>query len=188
MRSTYSGVSRSGGDPLAVSDKLLALFVSQLAQISHIKRLRFHTRLAIVMPERITDEFIHWLTHLTLQPVIVVHANHPNEINDDVKQAMLKLRNAGIPLLNQTVLLKEVNDDVSVLKELSEVLFAAGVLPYYLHVLDKVQGAAHFDLPLERALMLHAELSEALSGYLVPKLVCEQAGEPSKTLLGSASW
>ncbi len=181
---TISEVILSGGDPLAVSDKLLASFSAQLSQIAHVKRLRIHTRLPIVLPERITHEFIEWLAHLPLTPVIVVHANHPREMNEDVTHALRRLRNIGLSLLNQTVLLKGVNDNTTTLIALSEALFAAGVLPYYLHVLDKVQGAAHFDLEMDRACELHMELSKYLPGYLVPKLVCEVPGEPSKTLVG----
>lgn len=186
--SSINEVILSGGDPLAVNDKLLTSFVSQLSSIPNVKRLRFHTRLPIVIPERITDEFINWLSQIEMDKIIVVHANHPNEINHDVKNALLKLRDAGIALLNQSVLLKDINDDVETLKELSEKLFSSGVLPYYLHVLDKVQGAAHFDMSIEKAFALHAELSQCLSGYLVPKLVCEEPGALSKTLLSTVSY
>jgi EF-P beta-lysylation protein EpmB len=175
----------SGGDPLTVSDKLLKSFSDQLSLIPHLKRLRLHTRLPIVLPERISDEFLAWISQVSLQTVMVVHVNHANEISDEVKQAMLKLRQAGITLLNQAVLLRGVNDDVVVLTNLSEALFAAGVLPYYLHTLDKVEGAAHFDLALEQAQTLHAELMKKLPGYLLPKLVCEQAGQASKTWLST---
>jgi len=188
FNTSINEVILSGGDPLAVSDKLLASFVTQLSLISNIKRLRFHTRLPIVMPERITDEFVNWLSQIKMDVIIVVHANHPNEINNEVKKSFLKLRDAKIVLLNQSVLLKNLNDDVDTLKELSETLFSAGVLPYYLHILDKVQGAAHFDIPLEKAFALHAELSKCLSGYLVPKLVCEEPGAPAKTLLSIGSY
>jgi len=184
--SSISEVILSGGDPLAVSDKLLKLFTDRMSSIPHIRRLRIHTRLPVVSPERITDEFIHWISHLSIDPVIVIHANHPQEISDDVKFAMLKLRNAGVPLLNQTVLLNGVNDEKGILAMLSEKLFAAGVLPYYLHVLDKVQGAAHFDMELEKARELHAAVGKILPGYLVPRLVCEEPGKAGKTLLSTA--
>lgn len=180
---TITEVILSGGDPLAVSDKLLKLFSDQLQRISHVKRLRIHTRLPIVLPERITDEFIEWLAQLKLDPVIVVHVNHANEIDNDVKNVLLKLHQAGITLLNQSVLLKGVNDDVATLVNLSETLFAAGVLPYYLHVLDKVQGAAHFDMPLDKARRLHKELATKLPGYLVPRLVQESPNQPYKTFV-----
>lgn len=180
---SISEVILSGGDPLAVNDKLLNLFTDQLIQIAHVKRLRFHTRIPIVLPERITSSFIDWLKGLPLSSVIVVHANHPLEINEEVKTALHALRNAGILTLNQTVLLKGVNDEANVLIKLSEILFSAGVLPYYLHTLDKIQGAAHFDLDEKRACELHAIMSQHLPGYLVPKLVREEAGKPSKTFI-----
>lgn len=173
----------SGGDPLAVNDKLLAKFIDKLAQVKHVKRLRIHSRLPIVLPERITDEFINILTTSRFDIVIVVHANHAQELDDTVAIAIHKLRQAKIHLLNQTVLLRGINDRVETLVNLNERLFAIGILPYYLHVLDKVQGAAHFDLPLEYARDLHAKLTESLSGYLVPKLVCELPGAKSKTSL-----
>jgi EF-P beta-lysylation protein EpmB len=176
----------SGGDPLAVSDKLLQLFTSQLALIPQVKRLRFHTRIPVVLPERITQEFIDWISQLPLDVVMVIHANHAQEISEEVKQAMLGLRNVGVQLLNQAVLLKDVNNNVEALKQLNEELFSVGVLPYYLHVLDKVQGVAHFDLPIEEAYALHAALSRELPGYLVPRLACEEAGEPHKTILSTA--
>ena len=173
----------SGGDPLVMSDKLLKSFCDKLSGISHVKRLRFHTRVPVVLPERITEEFTNWISELPFDVVIVIHMNHPREMNDDVKTAMLALRKAGATMLNQSVLLKDINDDAEVLKELSESLFAAGVLPYYLHVLDKVQGTAHFDMKEDHALNLHAELMQTLPGYLVPKLAREEAGKTSKTIL-----
>jgi EF-P beta-lysylation protein EpmB len=173
----------SGGDPLSVSDKLLKQFSDQLTAVSHIKRLRIHTRLPIVLPTRVTDELIAWIQQLKFAVIIVIHMNHPNEMTESVQIALQRLRNAGATLFNQSVLLKGVNADVDTLIALSETLFAAGVLPYYLHVLDKVQGAAHFDLPLKTAKKLHAEISKHLPGYLVPKLVREDAGEFAKTLL-----
>ncbi len=180
---SISEVILSGGDPLAVSDHLLQSFTQQLTLIPHIKRLRIHTRLPIVLPERITPSLLDWLTHLTLEPVIVVHTNHPQEINEEVEAALSLLKRASIHVLNQSVLLKGVNDEALILALLSEKLFAAGVLPYYLHLLDKVQGAAHFDLLHERAQTLHRELSAMLPGYLVPRLVCEEAGRPGKVLV-----
>jgi len=180
---SISEVILSGGDPLAVSDKLLSLFSEQLARIPHVKRLRIHTRLPIVLPERITAEFTQWLTQLPFHSVIVIHANHPLEINEQVKNALLSLRNTGTLILNQSVLLKGINDEANILIELSETLFAAGVVPYYLHVLDKIQGAAHFDFAESRACELHAELNKHLPGYLVPRLVREESGKPAKTFI-----
>lgn len=173
----------SGGDPLSVSDKLLKQFSDQLSLIPHVKRLRIHTRLPIVLPERITNEFINWVSSLKINPIIVIHANHPLEINDEVKTALLKLGDARIPLLNQSVLLKGVNDDAETLIALSEILFTTGVLPYYLHLLDKVEGAAHFDVDLATAKKLHQAMLATLPGYLVPRLAMEEAGAAAKTWL-----
>lgn len=175
----------SGGDPLAVSDRLLQQFAEQLTLIPHVRRLRIHTRMPIVLPERLTSEWINWCMQLPFDVVIVIHANHPNEINAEVREALLRLRKAGLLLLNQSVLLKGVNDNVETLVALSETLFKAGVLPYYLHVLDKVEGTAHFDLTLSTAQNLHAKLNHKLPGYLVPKLVCEEPGAFSKSLLST---
>jgi EF-P beta-lysylation protein EpmB len=182
---TINEVILSGGDPLAVSERKLKHVSDQLALIPHVTRLRIHTRLAVVLPERITSAFLEWITQLKCQLVIVIHANHPKEINADVQSALKKLRDVGVTLLNQSVLLKGINDDVATLKQLSELLFNAGVLPYYLHVLDKVQGAAHYDLDRQTAKQLHAALANSLPGYLVPKLTCEEPGAPAKTILSN---
>ena len=171
----------SGGDPLSLSTAKLRSLVSQLKSLPHIKRLRFHTRLPIVLPERVDAELIAWLGSLPYQLVFVVHANHGNELDESVATALRALGRAGATVLNQSVLLKGVNDSCEVLAALSERLFDAGVLPYYLHQLDKVQGSAHFEVPLERAKAIMAELMACLPGYLVPKLVQEIAGQPNKT-------
>lgn len=173
----------SGGDPLIANDKILQSFSDKLSLIPHLKRLRIHSRMPIVMPERITPEFVAWISQIKQKPVLVVHCNHPQEINQAVKDAMQALTNAGVVLLNQSVLLKGVNDNVGTLADLSEALFEIGVQPYYLHALDKVQGAAHFDLELAAAQRLHWELRQKLSGYLVPRLVWEKAGAPTKLAL-----
>ena len=180
---TINEVILSGGDPLAVNDRLLRSFTNELAALSQIKRLRIHTRLPIVLPDRVTDELIEWALQLPFNLVVVVHANHPQEIDETVRAALLRLRSAGIHLLNQAVLLKGVNDNVETLVNLSESLFSAGVLPYYLHVLDKVKGAHHFDLPKAKVRELYLTLISRLPGFLVPRLVREEAGELSKTLL-----
>lgn len=182
---TIQEVILSGGDPLTLNDDLLEQFSIELTNISHIKRLRIHTRVPIVLPERITSNFCGWLkqTQHILQTVIVVHANHPQEINGDVNVTLAKLRQCGVTLLNQSVLLKGINDDAKVLAALSEKLFAANVLPYYLHILDKVSGAAHFDIDIEKARSIHAELRALLPGYLVPRLVREDASMDCKTML-----
>lgn len=180
---TIHEVILSGGDPLAVSDALLQSFTDQLAEINHVKRLRIHTRLLVVLPERITDEFLTWITHLSFKPVIVIHVNHPQEINDEVCFALKRLRDAGILLFNQSVLLKNINDDANVLSTLSEILFTQGVIPYYLHLLDPVEGAGHFAVDLSRVRELHHAMMLRLPGYLVPRLVCEKPDELSKILL-----
>ncbi|MBO9662454.1 EF-P beta-lysylation protein EpmB [Dokdonella sp.] len=170
----------SGGDPLSLSTPKLAELSAALAQIPHIRRLRIHTRLPVVLPERVDTEFRDWLAALPLQKVVVLHANHPHEIDDSVAAACTALRAAGATLLNQAVLLHRVNDDVDALAALSERLFAAGVLPYYLHQLDRVAGAAHYEVDDARALALVEALRARLPGYLVPQLVREVAGAPSK--------
>lgn len=180
---TISEVILSGGDPLVVHEKYLKLFTDQLTLISHVKRLRFHTRLPIVLPSRITPEFVDYLSQLNMNVVIVLHANHANEINNEVKKALAALRRTKVVLLNQSVLLKNVNDNVAALITLSERLFDSGVMPYYLHVLDKAQGTAHFDSDMTLAKQLHAAMCETLPGYLVPKLVREEAGKGGKVLL-----
>ena len=174
----------SGGDPLVASDAYLADLVQRIAKIAHIKYLRVHSRLPIVLPARVTAELISAINSTRLKATVVVHANHANEINDEVRVALQALQWAGITTLNQSVLLKGVNDSVQILSSLSDTLFQAGVMPYYLHVLDKVKGAQHFDCSEEDALKLHRGLQAELSGFLVPKLVREVPGERHKTLLG----
>lgn len=175
----------SGGDPLANSDKRLATLTRQIAAIPHVKRLRIHTRLPIVIPDRINAELIRWLTETRLQVSMVLHSNHPNELDQQVAAALAKLRPHPITLLNQSVLLKGINDSSATLAALSERLYEMGVLPYYLHLMDKVQGAAHFDVEIEQARKLAGELAARLPGYLTPKLAIEQPGKASKTLLSA---
>lgn len=179
--SSISEVIFSGGDPLLNSDKKLQQLTLAIADIPHVRRLRIHTRLPIVIPQRTNNELLNWLTETRLQTVIVIHCNHANEIDVRVEKALQRLRGQGITLLNQSVLLKGVNDDLMSLTQLSERLFDAGVLPYYLHLLDKVQGASHFDIDENRASQLVGKLASRLPGYLVPKLVREIAGKPAKT-------
>jgi len=173
----------SGGDPLSLSDARLAELAAALAALPQLKRLRIHTRHPVVLPERVDDALLGWLAPLKLQKVVVLHANHAQELDAAVASACARLRDAGATLLNQSVLLRGVNDDAAVLAVLSERLFAIGVLPYYLHQLDRVQGAAHFEVTDHAALALHDELTARLPGYLVPRLVREQAGAESKTVL-----
>jgi len=173
----------SGGDPLTLSDARLQSLTEKLATIPHLHTLRIHTRLPVVLPERVDTGLLAWIDQQSLRVVIVVHCNHPNEIDPSVMTALQQLRSAGATLLNQAVLLHGVNDDSATLIRLSEALFAAGVLPYYLHQLDKVQGAAHFAVSQEAARDLLAALRASLPGYLVPRLVRDIPGQHSKTLL-----
>lgn len=177
---SISEIILSGGDPLSLSDQRLTTLTQALARIPHIKRLRLHTRLPIVLPERVNDDLLAWLSSTGLQTVIVVHANHANEIDQTVGDALQQLVHEGFTVLNQAVLLKGVNDNIDALVALQERLFMYQVLPYYLHMLDKVKGAAHFDVPLATAQALMEQLRIRLPGYLVPKLVREIAGKPYK--------
>lgn len=173
----------SGGDPLTLPDAQLAALSAELATIPHLKRLRIHTRLPVVLPSRIDDGLLAWLSGTRLSPVVVIHANHPAEFSPDVVMACRRLRDVGVTVLNQSVLLKGVNDAVEVLAALSEALFGAGVLPYYLHVLDHVAGAGHFLVDDQRARELHTGVAARLPGYLVPRLVREEPGQAGKTPL-----
>jgi EF-P beta-lysylation protein EpmB len=182
-RSDISEVILSGGDPLSMSDQKLTKLVKRLEAIPHIKRLRIHTRLPVVLPDRINNELVEWLSATSLHTVVVLHINHLNEIDEDVCRATQLLSTTGAILLNQSVLLKGVNDSVDALLALSERLFETGILPYYLHQLDPVQGTAHFSVDDDLAKSIISKLSNQLPGYLVPKLVREIAGSGSKTPL-----
>ncbi len=173
----------SGGDPWSLATPKLAELTDALASVPHLKRLRVHTRLPVVLPERVDDALVEWIAALPWPVTVVLHANHGNEFDAAVDAAMARLRRVGTTLLNQAVLLRGVNDSVKALADLSERGFQAGVLPYYLHQLDRVQGAAHFEIDDDRALALHAALAARLSGYLVPRLVREIAGDSGKRLL-----
>jgi len=170
----------SGGDPLSLATTKLAQLTDALAAIPHLRRLRIHSRLPVVLPERIDAELLAWLQSLPWPVTVVLHANHANEFDRGVDAALAAVRAAGATLLNQAVLLHGVNDSEDALAALSERGFEAGVLPYYLHQLDRVAGAAHFEVPDARALELHAALRRRLSGFLVPRLVREVAGDASK--------
>ena len=173
----------SGGDPLSLSDARLTGLTDAIQRIPHVRRLRVHTRQPVVLPSRVDAGLTQWLTQLRLPVVFVLHVNHPNEIDADVRAACALLRDSGVTLLNQTVLLRGVNDDAGVLAELSRALFEAGVLPYYLHVLDRVRGAAHFDVPEARARSIAGQLAARMPGYLVPRLAREIYGAPAKVTL-----
>jgi len=170
----------SGGEPLVLSTQKLTNLTDALRDLPHVIRLRMHSRLPVVLPERIDDAFCAWLSMLPLQRVVVIHANHPNELDANVGMACARLRDAGSIVLNQSVLLRGINDDGEALAELSERLFAFGVLPYYLHQLDRVRGAAHFEVSDARARELVDALRARLPGYLVPRLVRETSGERAK--------
>lgn len=171
----------SGGDPLSLPDPTLADLVARLEAIGHLSTLRLHTRMPVVVPSRVDDALCTWLRRTRLQSVVVLHANHANELDDAVAAACRRLADTGATLLNQAVLLRGVNDSAAAQARLSRRLFACGVLPYYLHLLDPVRGAAHFDVPLESARTLLSELASRLPGYLVPRVVREQPGRPGKT-------
>ena len=171
----------SGGDPLSLSDRKLADLAERAARIPHLRRLRLHTRLPIVLPQRVDEHLLAWLSRARIQTVVVVHCNHGNELDEETVQALLKIKATGTTLLNQTVLLRDINDHADTLIYLSEALFQAGVLPYYLHILDRVDGAAHFEVPEADAKRIARRLLSTLPGYLVPKLVREEPGAPSKT-------
>lgn len=173
----------SGGDPLTLPDTRLSPLAESLAAIPHLQRLRVHSRLPVVLPERVDPPLLAWLAGTRLQPVMVLHANHANELDASVAAACARLREAGVTLLNQAVLLRGINDSVPALRALSERLFALGVMPYYLHQLDRVAGATHFLVTEARARTLVAELTDQLPGYLVPRLAREDAGAPAKTPL-----
>jgi EF-P beta-lysylation protein EpmB len=184
--SAVNEVIFSGGDPLMASDEHLLWLINEIEQIPHVKRLRIHTRLPVVIPQRITPALVHMLANTRLKPAIVFHINHANEIDDQVIQAIEPLVVARIPLFNQSVLLKGINDDANILATLSEVLFDSGIQPYYLHLFDKVQGVAHFDLTESEAKNITLALMAILPGYLMPKLVREIAGEANKTPINLA--
>jgi len=170
----------SGGDPLILNDARLMQLFDSLEKIPTLKRIRIHTRLPIVLPDRVTDKLLTLLKNSMKKIIVVVHCNHANEIDADVAKACERLKSAGVTLLNQSVLLRGVNDSPEVLCDLSERLFEIGALPYYLHFLDKATGTGHFQVSKPEALMLLTALQNRLSGYLVPKLVIEKAGELAK--------
>ena len=173
----------SGGDPLVLSDAKLRELSQGLLSIPQVRTLRIHSRIPVVLPERINACFCEWLASIPLRRVVVLHANHPNELDDAVGAACTRLREAGATLLNQSVLLRGINDKANTLAELSERLLDCGVLPYYLHQLDRVRGAAHFEVGDDRARELVETLRAMLPGYLVPRLVREVAGASGKTPL-----
>jgi KamA family protein len=173
----------SGGDPWTLTDDVLSRLVDHLAAIPHLQRVRVHTRVPVMIPERITSDLLAWLRGTRLTPVVVLHANHPAELDDVVGEAIARLVDGGVPLLNQSVLLRGVNDDLSTLVALSRRLVRLRVMPYYLHQLDRVAGAAHFEVPVTRGRQLMSQLRRRLPGYAVPRYVRETVGAPCKTPL-----
>ncbi|MBS4051387.1 MAG: EF-P beta-lysylation protein EpmB [Methylomonas sp.] len=173
----------SGGDPLLLNDDKLKALLDAVAGIPHVRRIRLHSRIPVVLPARVTPELLDTLSNLPQAVVLVLHANHANELSADVARACNGLKQRNVTLLNQSVLLKGVNDDCQSLLRLNERLFSIGVLPYYLHCLDRAAGVGHFEVPAQRALALMQCLQEQLPGYLVPKLVKEQAGAAHKIRL-----
>jgi len=173
----------SGGDPLTCNDKMLARYAEDLSTIAHVKTLRLHTRLPIMIPQRIDEACLLWMKQTRLHIVMVIHCNHANELDEAVGRALKKLSAIEVTLLNQSVLLRGINDDVDSLESLSRQLFKYQVLPYYLFLLDEVQGAAHFDVARADAVRLHEALKARVSGYLVPRLAKEVAKEASKSLI-----
>lgn len=184
-RPDVTEVILSGGDPLVLSDDRLSMLVRAISHIPHVRRLRIHTRLPAVIPSRIDDPLLDWLSSTRLKTVMVLHVNHANEVDGGLRKALQRIRDAGATLLNQAVLLRGVNDSVDSLVALSEVLFDAGVAPYYLHLLDRVRGAAHFEVAEQDAIALLGQVSKLLPGYLVPRLAREIPGAEAKTVVGT---
>lgn len=177
----------SGGDPLIQTNQSLLWLLNEIDSIKHITRIRIHTRILTSLPERLDNELFDGLSVIKTPLVIVTHCNHPNELGKDLSPVFNKLRSINITLLNQSVLLRQINDDVSILSELSKNLFALGILPYYLFLLDPVSGSAHFEVPLTEAKQLYQHLQSKLPGYLVPRLSVEIPGKTSKTLVNFQS-
>jgi EF-P beta-lysylation protein EpmB len=173
----------SGGDPLSLSNEQLRLLLQELGKIPHLKRVRFHTRFPMGIPERIDEEFLSLLRNLRLQVIFVIHCNHAKEFDDEIFASLKKIQKLGIPVFTQTVLLRGVNDDVNALKDLFEALINNGITPYYLHQLDRVQGAMHFEVSETEGQLLMQQLQALLPGYAIPKYVKEVPSKPHKTLI-----
>ena len=181
---SISEVILSGGDPLPLGDLAFATLINEINAIEHVKRIRVHSRLPIVLPQRVTPSLLETFQTSRCPVVLVVHCNHAQELDAQTKRAFACLRNAGARLLNQSVLLAGVNDEADLLCQLSESLFEQGVLPYYLHMPDAVSGTAHFDVSEQRATKLYERMQATLPGYLLPRLVREIPGQASKTPIG----
>jgi EF-P beta-lysylation protein EpmB len=173
----------SGGDPLMLSTKALKNFTDNLQKISHVKTLRIHTRLPLVTPSRVTKNFVDWLKQLKLNKIMVLHCNHPNELTDSLIKVFKKLKKTNTVLLNQSVLLKDINDNPKTLIQLSHRLFELGILPYYINLLDKAHGTHHYQVEENQAKIIYKEIQSRLPGYLLPRLVQDISGKKSKTLV-----
>lgn len=182
---SLSEIILSGGDPLSLHNRTLQKLISELDSIPHLKRYRFHTRFPIGIPERIDSEFLNLLGSTRMQAIFVIHCNHPKELDETILKKLKEIQKLGIPVLSQTVLLKEVNDDAATLKELFTLMVDHGIQPYYLHQLDKLSGAQHFEVEEKKGHLLIEELSKELSGYAIPRYVREIPNRPSKTPLHS---
>lgn len=180
---TIEEVILSGGDPLSLDDSILAGLVSQLEDIPHVKKLRFHTRFPIGIPERIERSLLDILSHTRLQVWFCIHTNHPRELDEDIFVALRRVQKLGIPVINQSVLLKGINDDADVLVDLCQQLSDHGIVPYYLHQLDRVKGSARFEVPESEGVRLIKEIATRLPGYAVPRYVKEVAGSPGKVII-----
>jgi len=176
----------SGGDPLLLDDESLSVIFAVIAMAPHVRRLRIHTRLPIVLPSRFTQTLLETIKNLPCEMILVVHANHANELDEASALVFARLRSLGVHLLNQSVLLRGVNDCAQVLTDLSRKLFAQGVLPYYLHQLDRAAGTAHFEVSVSEGLAIMEKLGAMLPGYLVPRYVREVPGASGKTILVKA--
>jgi EF-P beta-lysylation protein EpmB len=180
---SLSEILLSGGDPLSLSDAQLRHLLHKLNQIPHLKRIRFHTRFPIGIPERIDESFLQLLHSSSKQIIFVIHCNHPNEFDEEIFQSIKKIQRLGIPVLSQSVLLCNINDNVEALKKLFLLLSDNGIIPYYLHQLDRVQGTMHFEVPEEKGKQLMSQLGALVPGYALPKYVREIPNQPQKTPL-----
>lgn len=180
---TIHEVILSGGDPLMLVDERLSALITRIEAIDHVKRLRIHTRLPIMIPSRITKSLLEWFAQSRLQTIVVLHVNHAQELDGETASVAEKLRASSAILLNQAILLRGVNDSVDAQCDLSEKLIEQGITSYYLHQLDRVVGAAHFEVSENRGREIVAEMRKRLPGYLVPRYVKEEAGESSKRIL-----
>ncbi len=180
---SISEVILSGGDPLSLNDAHVQYLLNELDKIPHLNRIRFHTRFPMGIPERIDDSFIRLLSSCKKQVIFIIHCNHPQEFDEEIFQCLKRIQLLGIPILSQSVLLRGVNDDVQTLKNLFELLIDNGIMPYYLHQLDRVQGAAHFEVSEEEGRSLMNQLNALLPGYAIPKYVREIPHQPSKSLI-----